>query len=326
MIYEYAIDPALVKEWVLNRDVGLAPQFGLDHRRIVSDVAENWDGEVYGELLSHFNWDNTDPEFIDAEQFMTALMEFLRQSSSRGTRRTAQPWMDQVLRAHEDEAFHAILSREPVQGCEAAITPEVTRDLRNPRWYLPTIDVTRKTAEALAVQLAPLLRLANRIILIDPYFKADDEQYRGVLTALLQTALNTRATGRAPPSVVLISGVAHRDRGAHGKPLAEQLISEAKHRCGKASEQLGAAVPKGLSVTFQCAAAFADGDELHNRYLLTDVGGASLPYGTHPTGEQVYDDITPLFEGQYRARWKQYGKAEGLNVIGDPVVVQGQLS
>jgi hypothetical protein len=37
----------------------------------------------------------------------------------------------------------------------------------------------------------------------------------------------------------------------------------------------------------------------------------------------VYDDITPLFEGQYRARWKQYSKAEGLNIIGDPVVVKG---
>ncbi|BEU94305.1 hypothetical protein ACDW_00100 [Acidovorax sp. DW039] len=325
MIYEYAIDPDLVKDWVLDRDVGLAPQFGLDHRRIVSDVAENWVGEVYGALLSHFNWDNTDPEFIDAEQFMSALMEFLRQSTSRGTRRTAQPWMDQVLRAHRDEAFHAILSREPVQECEAAITPEVTRDLRNPRWYLPTVDVTKKTAAALAQQLAPLLRLASRIILIDPYFKADSPGYREVLSALLQTALNTRAAGRALPSVTLISGVADRDREASVRPRAEQLLNEARHRCGMALERLGAAVPKGMSVTFQCAAAFADGDELHNRYLLTDVGGASLPYGTHPAGERVYDDITPLFEGQYRARWKQYSKAEGLNVIGDPVVVRGLL-
>lgn len=256
---------------------------------------------------------------------MTALMEFLRQSSSRGTRRTAQPWMDQVLRAHKDEAFHAILSREPVQECEAAITPEVTRDLRNPRWYLPTIDVTKKTAEALAQQLSPLLRLASRIILIDPYFKADSPEYREVLSALLQTALSTRAAGRALPSVMLISGVADRDREACGRPRSEQLLREAKHRCGMALERLGAAVPKAMSVTFQCAAAFADGDELHNRYLLTDVGGASLPYGTHPAGERVYDDITPLFEGQYRARWKQYSKAEGLNVIGDPVVVRGLL-
>ncbi|KKI15600.1 hypothetical protein XA67_02105, partial [Comamonas thiooxydans] len=229
------------------------------------------------------------------------------------------------LTVHQDEPFHAILSREKHAQCDAVITPEIIHDLRNTRWYLPTINVTSKTAQALAGQLSPLLRLASQIILIDPYFKAENPEYRNVLTALLQTALNTRATGRAAPSVVLISGVADRDRAASGMPRAEQLLNEAKHRCGMALERLGAAVPKGLCITFQCAAAFADGDELHNRYLLTDVGGASLPYGMHPTGERVYDDITPLFEGQYRARWKQYSKAEGINVIGDPVVVHGLL-
>lgn len=327
MIYEYAVNPRLVIDWVLNRDVGLARHFGLDQRRLISDVADNWAGEVYSELMSHFGVDMIgEPEYVDAEQFMQGLMEFLQQGAARGTRRTTQTWLEQVLAVHDKEPFHAILSSETHAQCDAVITPEVTRDLRNPRWYLPTIDVTSKTAHALANQLSPLLRLASQIILIDPYFKADSPEYRDVLKALLQTAVSTRAVGRSLPSVVLISGVADRDREASGRPRAEQLLSEAKHRCGMALERLGAAIPGGLSVTFQCAAAFADGDELHNRYLLTDVGGASLPYGTHPTGEQVYDDITPLFEGQYRARWKQYCKAEGLNIIGDPVVVQGRLS
>jgi hypothetical protein len=325
VIYEYAIDPALVKHWVLSRDVGLAPQFGLDQRRLVSDISDNWSGQVYGELLSHFNLDSSDPEFIDAEQFMTALMQLLRQGLDRGRQRTFQSWMEQVLDAHRDEPFHAILSRELIPGCEAVITPEVTRDFRNPRWYLPTIDVTSKTADALANQLAPLLRLARQIVLVDPYFKADDADYREVLKAMLQKAVSTRATGRAWPSVVLISGVADRDREASSRSREDQLLREAKHRCHMALERLGAFVPKGMSVSFQCVAAFADGDVVHNRYLLTDVGGAVLPYGTHPTGEHVYDDITPLFEGQYRARWKQYGKGEGLNVIGEPVVVQGLL-
>ena len=235
--------------------------------------------------------------------------------------------MDQVLRAHQGEAFHAILSRGPDQGCEAVITPEVTRDLRNPRWYLPTIHVTSKTAEAIADAVAPLLRLANRIILVDPYFEAKDEKYGEGLRALLKRAMNSRAKERAFPRIMVISGVAHRQAGRESSAISreQQHLNEAKKRCGEALMKLGAYVPKGMSVTFQCVAAFSNGDEVHNRYLLTDVGGASLPYGTHPTGEQVFDDITPLFEGQYRARWRQYGKAEGLNVIGAPVEVQGLL-
>lgn len=80
-----------------------------------------------------------------------------------------------------------------------------------------------------------------------------------------------------------------------------------------------------MTVTFQCIGEFAAGDQVHNRYLLTDVGGAIIPYGMQASGDRVFDDITPLFEGQYKARWKQYGKGEGLNVIGEPVVVEGLL-
>jgi hypothetical protein len=225
VIYEYAVNPRLVIDWVLNRDVGLARHFGLDQRRLVSDVAHNWAGEVYSELMNHFGVDMIgEPDYVDAEQFMHGLLEFLEQGAARGTHRTAQTWLEQVLAAHHEEPFHAILSRESHAQCDAVITPDVTRDLRNPRWYLPTIDVTKKTAEALAQQLAPLLRLASRIILIDPYFKADSPEYREVLSALLQKALNTRAAGRAVPSVMLISGVADRDREASVRPRAEQLL------------------------------------------------------------------------------------------------------
>lgn len=325
MIYEYAIDPELVRDWVLNRDVGLAPQFGMDQRRLVSDIAENWSGEVYGALLSHFGWDNRDPEFIDAEQFMTALMEFLRQGPNRGAKRNGLPWIQQVLGIHREEPFHAILSQEKVAGCEAVITQEITRDLRNPRWYLPTIDVASKTAEALANQLGQLLRLASHIVLVDPYFDPEDAAYCSVSKALLTKAVSTRAPGRARPSVTIMSGVDHRQKGKESRTESpeQQWLRASKNRCELARQHLVRSVPKGMEVTFQCIAPFADGDEVHNRYLLTDIGGAILPYGAHPTGERVFDDITPLFEGQYRKRWKQFGKGEGLNVIGEPVVVEG---
>lgn len=38
MIYEYAVEPALVARWAKEGVVGLAGQFGLDHRRVVSGL------------------------------------------------------------------------------------------------------------------------------------------------------------------------------------------------------------------------------------------------------------------------------------------------
>ena len=325
MIYEYAIDPELVKDWVLSKDVGLAPQFGMDQRRLVSDISSNWEGQVYGALWQHFGFDNTTPEFNDAYQFMTALMEFMRQGPNRGIKRTDRPWMEQALGVHQLEPFHAILSSDKVAGCDAVITPSVIGELRNIRWYLPTIDVASKTADALADHLAPLLRLASHIVLVDPYFDPADPAYREVLKALLTKSLSSRAPGRSWPSLMIMSGIDHRQKGRESRTESpeQQWLRASKNRCELAREHLAKFVPKGMEITFQCIASFADGDEVHNRYLLTDIGGASLPYGTHPAGERVFDDITPLFEGQYRKRWKQFGKGEGLNLIGDSVVVQG---
>jgi hypothetical protein len=325
VIYEYAIDPELVKVWVLNKEVGLAPQFGMDQRRLVSDISCDWEGQVYGALWQHFGCDDTTPEFTDAYQFMIALLEIMKQGPDRGAKRTDRPWMEQALGAHKLEPFHAILSSEKVEGCDEVITPSVISELRNVRWYLPTIDVASKTAEGLADRLAPLLRLARKIVLVDPYFDPDDPAYCGVLKALLKNAISSRAPGRPWPFLTIMSGVDHRQKGKESKAELpeQQWLRASNHRCVLAKENLAKFVPKGMEITFQCIAPFADGDEVHNRYLLTDIGGAVLPYGTHPAGEHVFDDITPLFQGQHRKRWKQFGKGDGLNILGDPVVVQG---
>lgn len=324
MIYEYAIDPALVKGWAISRDIGLAPQFGLDNRRVVADFPNNWEGEVTGALWEHFGWDAGDPDYIEASSHLNALLKYIQPSVQREHKGTDQPWLRQALNSHDVEPFHAILTSEAVEGCDDVITPEVVRNLRNTRWYLPTIDLTTKTPEALAAQLAPLLRTATRIILVDPYFEADRPGYMEVLSLLIQRAISNRAPGRGWPEVTVMTGVGDRERPASGLPVEDQLRNEAKHRCGKARELLGKCIPKGLVVNFMCIAKFESGDQIHNRLLLTDVGGAIIPYGTQALGDSVFDDITPLFAGQHRIRWRQYGKGEGINIIGAPVVVQGE--
>lgn len=325
MIYEYAIDPALVKEWALKREVGLARQFGLDQRRVVSDFPVNWEGQITGALWESFNWDASDPDYIDANSHLNALLQYMRPTVSRGHHDSHQPWLEQAMRTHETEPFHAILAQAQVDGRDEVITPAVDRELHNPRWHLPTIDLTSKTAAALADQLAPLLRMASKIVLVDPYFEADKSGYPEVLSLLIDRALTGRSPERTWPEVTVMTGVGDREKAASAIPVAEQLRKAAVHRCGKADELLSRWLPRGLKIKFLCIAQFANGDQVHNRLLLTDVGGASIPYGTQALGAGVFDDITPLFAGQYRARWRQYGKGEGLTVVGKPVMIDGVL-
>lgn len=325
MIYEYAVDPSLLTSWVIANDVGLAPQFGLDHRRVVADFPSNWDGHATGALLEKFGWDDGDPDYLDARNRLDALLAFMRPRVHRGQVAARDSWVDQAVEAHGEEPFHAILTSNASTGNDAVITPAVVQDLRNQHWYLPTIDVTSKTAEALATQLAPLLRAASKIVLVDPYFRADKPGYPEVLGLLVQRALDMRSRGRPRPEITVMTGVGDREQPAAGVPLEEQLRREAAYRCRKAQQHLGVHLPKGIDVKFLCIARFEGGDQVHNRLLLTDVGGAIIPYGTQALGEQVFDDITPMYAGQYRTRWRQYGKGDGLSVVGEAIHVSGEM-
>jgi hypothetical protein len=324
LIYEYAVEPALVAEWARTQTIGLAPQFGLDHRRVVSDFPFNWEGEVTGTLLESFGDDASDPDYIAAQNYLSILLDYMTSHMpDRQYTSTSKPWVDQALAVHSAEPFHAILARKEIVGQARVITPEVVHILRDTRWYLPTVNLTAKTAYALAGQLEPLLRTAKQIVLVDPYFKPAYSTYSKVLELILEHAIKGRAPGRSFPDFTILAGVGDRDPVARGLSVQTQLQNEASHRCKSASDHLGAFIPMGMSVKFQCISEKQSGDSVHNRYLLTDMGGACIPYGTEEIGDHVFDDITPLFSGQYRSRWRQYGKGEGIQEIGSAVTVLG---
>ena len=326
MIYEYAVDPELVKDWILKRDVGLAGYFGMDQRRIVSDVAGNWEIEIFNLVFRHFGEDYYSPEFTEANQFLQALMQCMQQAVNRGMQRS-EPWIDQVLQVNKVEPFHAILTHSPIHECDEVITQDVIRDLTNTHWYLPSIKVTKKTAIGIADQLSTLLRLSSTLVLVDYYFEPTKKEYCDTLATLLSKAVLSRAPGRSLPNVTVISSVDHRNKSTESRAFSSDLqyLNTANTRCANAKKNLGAFIPIGMSIIFKCISAFKDGDEMHNRYLLTDLGGACIPYGFDQKGENVFDDIAPLYKDQYEKRWKQYYKSEGLNIIGNPVQIHGQM-
>lgn len=324
MIYEYAVEPTLIAKWAREGIVGLAGQFGLDQRRLVSDFPVYWEGEVATALLEMFDYDAGDPDYVHASNFLHALLDFLTTNMiCRGYRRDAtKTWVQQAQQVHEQEPFHAILVSSNPNGHPALITDAVLNSPLNRQWYLPTVNSTAKAADALATTLETILRGATRIVIVDPYFDPRDRSFREVLAALVQRAIDLRCVDRAPPEVTLISGVSEgRPDGGVIEP-AKQLENEAYNRCEWAQHHLRACIPRGTRLTFMCVANFQDGDRLHNRFVLTDFAGASLPYGTQSL-EGVFDDISPLFRGQYQRRWRQYTRPEQLKIVGAPRVIEG---
>ena len=67
------------------------------------------------------------------------------------------------------------------------------------------------------------------------------------------------------------------------------------------------------------------GEQLHNRYILSDLGGVSFGYGLDEGDEGETDDITLMDKDQHQHRWFQYSENPlvAFEQEGTPVEVVG---
>ena len=65
-------------------------------------------------------------------------------------------------------------------------------------------------------------------------------------------------------------------------------------------------VPRGLRVDLVRLRQRDGGERLHNRYILTELGGVTFGVGLDQGDSADTDDIQLLDRAQYEARWRQY--------------------
>lgn len=330
MIYEYALDPALVVDWAIGGKGRFVGQFGMDQRRLVSDYPKDWAGAVYGAFYEHFDYDDSSLDFQNAQpelqSFVQWLSEFtVRRDAKRSAERT---WLQDAVAEHIRQPFHAIMTTtgDGVE-CREVITPEVLDNLRDSRWYLPTIGATKKSAEELAAAIEPMLRRAKYIVLVDPYFDAADARYQASFSTLIQAACCARGVGTSLPAITVMTGIEQKHKPHEGEFTREAMARVANNLCVNAQRELPKLVPRGMSLDFYCLKHPDAGDPLHNRYVLTDIGGVIAPYGLadYKPGEAhgAKDDLTPMPKGMYVNRHRQYVAKVGIDIVLDPIRIEG---
>ena len=84
-------------------------------------------------------------------------------------------------------------------------------------------------------------------------------------------------------------------------------------------------VPEKMRVLVRRLSQKQDGEQLHNRYILSDFGGVSFGYGLDEGNEGERDDITLMDRDQYKLRWCQYSgdPPAAFDQEGTPVEVVG---
>ena len=305
MIYEYALEPQLVAGWTDRRDCRHYMQsFEFGQGRVVSRYPKRWS------RLVRDAFESTD------DLAKTRLVELLARISERMVRRgnvqwdDSTNWLENAEREHDRRPFHAILARTNPNSHAHVVMESDLDDGATERWVVSRgLTVPRKAAD-MAEAVASLLRCSSTVIFVDPYFGPEKPRYRRPFEAFLERMIRQRPGGM-PKRIEVHTA-------------ADQTGTEEFFR-GECERRLRRCVPEKMRVLVRRLRQKQGGEQLHNRYILSDLGGVSFSYGLDEGDEGETDDITLMDWDQYQVRWSQYSgdPPAAFEQEGTPVEVIG---
>ncbi len=177
-------------------------------------------------------------------------------------------WCEEALGTHAMEALHGIISTRHVAAAFSGQTVLASVDqLPKAAWWPDRGSSVRlaRTFDAYKLNLALLMRCANSIMFIDPHLDPAERRYHDVLQLLLVLA------GRNPMPLVQIHRVGHFDGADKRNALPEAEWKSRFMVWAKALQQIG--IPLEVFIW----------DHFHDRYMITNLLGISVPYGFDTT-------------------------------------------
>lgn len=288
MIHEYALEPGLVATWVDKPTAALIRQsFGVGRGRLVSRFPKAWAKQVYEELRGA-----TPIERKLVEEILVLLTEKTVTRNQGHFDPERGDWLENALDEHEVRPFHAILARTNAALRSGVLTQD---DLYGGHelWSVDHGRCVPRKAVCLSQAVAPFLRISSEIIFVDPHFQPHHERYRNTLAAYLRETMRSRPGG--PPKLIELLA-----KDGDDKPSTDWF----REQC---QERLPPCVPLGTTISIRRLAERDDGERLHSRYVLSDLGGVAFHTGLDEEERSgPSEDLTLLGRKQYRDRWSQY--------------------
>jgi len=212
-------------------------------------------------------------------------------------------WLENAEREYDRKNFKGIIASANPREHRGVLVSEGLEpgDLR---WDCPRGASPARTPEALAAVLTPMLLNCRVLHLVDPYF--GKHGHRKVLTKLMQVI--------ADNEIVLDEVKVHcAARGATCSYFEEEVAKMIPH------------LSENTTVSFVRWEERAGRDKLHNRYVLTDLGGIALGIGLDSGDTGQTDDLLLLPREQYQHRWKQYVMDDGtFEKFDTPAPIRGR--
>lgn len=290
MICEYALEPELVATWY-QRELfrHFIEQFGfrLDGSatgRIVTQYPRKWKKQVWEAFETNFGKSAREDERLRVMELLKELTILeIRRSNTEFDSQCA--WLENA--ENTQPPFYAILAQNnPRDNLRVMREAEVLGKAPPPLWNAPR-DPVQRTAASMATRLAPMLRCATRILFVDPHFRPSEPRWRNPLREFLN---------------IICDGSREVALEYHtGDTVSWGLLQS------QCQQYLPRLIPHGFTLTVRRWKNRQNGERLHNRYILTDIGGVQFGVGLDEGDPNSTDDISLLGYESWQKRLRDYG-------------------
>lgn len=329
MICEYALEPELVATWHTDphyrhfiKNFGFDPDDGHATGRVVAQYPSNWKKRVWDAFRT--NSGSSAGFFVKKERILVLLEQLgrihARRSGDSYIWNNQCTWLKNAEEEDERHQFHAILACNPSDNPQVICGEDVLPGMDPlPLWSVPREEPVLRTAASMATHLEPMLRCATRILFIDPHFRPSEQKFRNPLKQFLKIICD------GSRDVTLEYHTMHNDK----KPAWNDFLD-------KCQKYLPSLIPHGFTLTVRRWEERDDNDhrdkrkkerddnenewdeweerKLHNRYILTDIGGVGIPNGLDESDRYELDekkrgtiDIHRLSFDIWKRRLEDYG-------------------
>lgn len=279
MIKEFALAPEALAQ--SHRECSyFLEKFGVDQGRVISKFPSRWKRLVYDAALQIHQGKL---ELSRIELCLQNLAAGSLFSSGRPGGDEGEPWLSRAIAENERDPFAAIIATAIDAGCPSILLAADLDD-GNEAFRAQGQSHIPRTAEAIIECVGLLIRTARTIKLVDPHIKANLPRWGHVLQYLLKQV--------RPGTTIEI----HRTDDALP---------------GNIRGWFDSAIPPMLREGVRLKVFLHKKEGMHNRFILTEAGGASYHTGLdeHAGGDAdgtQEDLVTLLREDVRRVEWNRY--------------------
>ncbi|MCY4459639.1 MAG: hypothetical protein OXC26_04435 [Albidovulum sp.] len=299
MLSEFAVEPATIgAEW--STFLYLSEKFGADKGRIISRLPSKWERKVVKAAK-----DAGIPNIR-----VSSIVERLRSAKHKigdfnRIYNHEASWIDNAVREHGKKPFRAIISSGDAKLCPEALPPDDCSD-EHPLFNAPISQDVARTPDDIAGALVLLAAFAEEIDIVDPYF--DSRPGKGDYIGPLKSLLARLASLAVRPKVIRVHFGTHISR-----PPPEILARDAP-------DQTRGLLPQGYCLELHEWSEVQGGEDFHDRFFLTEVGGLMIGAGFSAEGPAKTATFTLLdVEHAQRLRSRFSATSSVYNRVGSVV-------